>query len=74
MPKGWDPTAIMGAGTARNHKTTRWHIIENIVWTWFMTLPATALVAHGILRVRRALGAGSYSITSLARWCGVLEG
>jgi len=46
-------TSIMGAGTARNPKTMRWHVVESIVWTWFMTLPATALMAYGLMRLLR---------------------
>jgi PiT family inorganic phosphate transporter len=50
-------TSIMGVGTARNHKAMKWHLVESIVWTWFMTLPATGLVAYGLMRLLRALGA-----------------
>ncbi len=46
-------TSIMGAGTARNPKTMKWHVVESIIWTWFMTLPATALVAYGLMRLLR---------------------
>jgi phosphate/sulfate permease len=35
----------------------KWHLVESIVWTWFMTLPATGLVAYGLMRLLRALGA-----------------
>ncbi len=44
-------TSIMGVGTARNPKTMRWHVVESIVWTWFMTLPATGLAAYGLMRL-----------------------
>ncbi|HWH70059.1 MAG TPA: inorganic phosphate transporter, partial [Candidatus Sulfotelmatobacter sp.] len=47
-------TSIMGAGTARNPKTMRWHVVESIIWTWFMTLPATMLVAFGLMRLLQA--------------------
>jgi len=50
-------TSIMGVGTARNHKAMRWHLVESIVWTWFMTLPATGLIAYGLMRLFQALGA-----------------
>ncbi len=43
-------TSIMGAGTARNPSSMRWHVVESIIWTWFMTIPATALVAYGLMR------------------------
>ena len=44
-------TSIMGVGAARNHKTMRWHLVESIVWTWFMTLPAAGLIAYGLRRM-----------------------
>jgi len=50
-------TAIMGVGTARNHKAMKWHLVESIVWTWFMTLPACGLIAYGLMRLFLALGA-----------------
>ena len=49
-------TAIMGVGVARNHKGMRWHLVESIVWTWFMTLPATGLIAYALMRLCLALG------------------
>jgi PiT family inorganic phosphate transporter len=50
-------TSIMGVGAARNYKAMRWHIVESIMWTWFMTLPATALIAYALMHLLRALGA-----------------
>jgi PiT family inorganic phosphate transporter len=50
-------TSIMGVGAARNHKAMRWHLVESIVWTWFMTLPATGLIAYALMRLSQALGA-----------------
>jgi inorganic phosphate transporter, PiT family len=49
-------TSIMGVGTARNPKSMRWHVVESILWTWVLTLPATALVAYGLLRLASFLG------------------
>jgi inorganic phosphate transporter, PiT family len=48
-------TSIMGVGTARNPKSMRWHVVESIIWTWFLTLPATALTAYGLMRLARLL-------------------
>jgi PiT family inorganic phosphate transporter len=44
-------TSIMGAGTARNASTMRWDVVESIIWTWVLTLPVTALVAYGLMRL-----------------------
>ncbi len=49
-------TAIMGVGTSRNYRGIRWHIVESIVWTWFMTLPATGLIAYGLMRLLQLVG------------------
>ncbi len=50
-------TSIMGVGVARNHKGMRWHLVESIVWTWILTLPATGLLAYGLMRLLLGLGA-----------------
>jgi PiT family inorganic phosphate transporter len=50
-------TSIMGVGAARNHKGMRWHLVESIVWTWFMTLPVTGLIAYALRRMLQAFGA-----------------
>jgi inorganic phosphate transporter, PiT family len=49
-------TAIMGVGTARNAKAIRWHVVESIIWTWFLTLPATGLLAYGFMWLLQATG------------------
>jgi len=49
-------TSIMGVGAARNHKAIRWHLVESIVWTWLMTLPATGLIAYALMRLLKATG------------------
>ncbi len=52
---------IMGVGTARSVRAIRWEVVESILWTWFMTLPANALVAYGLMRLQqvfRSLCAG----------------
>ena len=49
-------TSIMGVGTARSFKAMRWDLVESIVWTWVMTLPATGLIAFGLMRLVQFLG------------------
>jgi PiT family inorganic phosphate transporter len=49
-------TSIMGVGAARNYKGMKWHLVESILWTWFMTLPATGLLAYALMRLFQALG------------------
>jgi PiT family inorganic phosphate transporter len=50
-------TAIMGVSSARNHRAMHWHVVESIIWTWVLTLPATGLVAYGLMRLLQAFGA-----------------
>lgn len=50
-------TSIMGVGAARNYKAIRWDLVESILWTWFLTLPATGLIAYALMRLFLMLGA-----------------
>jgi PiT family inorganic phosphate transporter len=47
-------TAIMGVGCARRFSALNWTLVERIVWAWLMTIPATALLAYGLVRMARA--------------------
>jgi PiT family inorganic phosphate transporter len=49
-------TAIMGVGCARRFSALNWTLVERIVWTWFLTIPATASLAYAIVTLARALG------------------
>ncbi len=57
-------TAIMGVGVARNPKAMRWHLVESIVWTWVLTLPATALLGYGLMRLMVHCGVPECAIQS----------
>ncbi len=59
-------TSIMGVGTARNFKAMRWHVVESIVWTWFLTLPATGLAAYALMRLLQVLGVVEGPMRALA--------
>lgn len=44
--------AIIGVGTVSEHLSRiRWGVATNIVWAWLLTIPATALLAGGLLIV-----------------------
>jgi PiT family inorganic phosphate transporter len=59
-------TSLMGVGVARNSKAMRWDLVESIVWTWFLTLPAAGAVGYGLMRALMWLGlAGSASLGAL---------
>lgn len=44
-------SAIMGVGTAERANKVRWGVAREIVMAWFLTIPATALVAAGIYSI-----------------------
>jgi PiT family inorganic phosphate transporter len=49
-------TSIMGVGFAKSPKALQWELVERIIWTWFLTIPATAGVAYVLVRLSQALG------------------
>ncbi|MGA2173664.1 MAG: inorganic phosphate transporter [Verrucomicrobiota bacterium] len=49
-------TAIMGVGCARRFSALDWQLAERILWAWMMTIPASALLAYGLIRVGQAWG------------------
>ena len=50
-------TSIMGVGMAKTPKALRWELIERILWTWFLTIPATGLLGYLFLKLARLMGA-----------------
>ncbi len=48
-------TSIMGVGAAKSPKALKWELIERIIWTWFLTLPATGGIAYVLVRVCQGL-------------------
>ena len=49
-------TAIMGVGCARRFSALNWTLVERILWTWVLTVPATFALAYGLLRLGAAFG------------------
>jgi PiT family inorganic phosphate transporter len=49
-------TSIMGVGAAKSSKALKWELIERIIWTWFLTLPATGAIAYLLVRVCQLSG------------------
>jgi PiT family inorganic phosphate transporter len=43
-------TSIMGVGAAKSAKALRWELVERIIWTWFLTIPATGGIAYLCVR------------------------
>ncbi|MGH7990531.1 MAG: inorganic phosphate transporter [Limisphaerales bacterium] len=47
-------TSIMGAGCAKGFNALNLDVVERIVWAWVLTLPASAGVAYGLVKIARA--------------------
>src|SRR5215471_6082778 len=45
--------AIMGVGAARRLNAIKWTIVERMVWAWILTIPVTALLSYGLVRLFR---------------------
>lgn len=49
-------TSIIGVGAAKNVRSINLPVVERILWAWFLTLPATGLIAYVMVRLARAFG------------------
>ena len=49
--------SIMGVGAAKRLNAVKWGIVERMVWAWVLTLPITAALGYGFLR--------------LLKWCNI---
>jgi inorganic phosphate transporter, PiT family len=47
-------TSIMGVGASKNLKALKLPVVERILWAWFLTLPATGVLAYLMVRVAQA--------------------
>ena len=48
----------MGVGAARRFDNLRWELVERILWTWALTLPASAIMGYAVMRLAMTLGGG----------------
>jgi inorganic phosphate transporter, PiT family len=44
-------TSIMGVGVAKRLTAMKWILAEQIVWAWILTLPISAAVAYGLVKL-----------------------
>jgi PiT family inorganic phosphate transporter len=44
-------TSIMGVGAAKRSNAIQWSLVEQIVWAWVMTIPATGILGWVIYKV-----------------------
>jgi len=49
-------TSIMGVGCAKGLNHLKLSVVERILWAWVLTIPASALVAYGLVRLAKACG------------------
>ena len=49
--------AIMGVGAARRLNAIKWTVVERMAWAWILTIPISALLAYGLVRLLQGLGA-----------------
>jgi PiT family inorganic phosphate transporter len=44
-------TSIMGVGATKRLSAVKWGVVERILWAWVLTLPVTALLGYGLVRL-----------------------
>ena len=44
-------SAIMGVGATKRLSAVKWGIVGNMLWTWILTIPVTALLAYALERI-----------------------
>jgi PiT family inorganic phosphate transporter len=44
-------SAIMGVGAAKRWSALKWPVVESILWAWVFTLPVSAAIAYGLVRL-----------------------
>jgi inorganic phosphate transporter, PiT family len=49
-------TSIMGVGAAKRFNALKFTVVERILWAWFLTLPAAAVIGYGTMKLAQALG------------------
>jgi PiT family inorganic phosphate transporter len=48
--------AIMGVGAAKRFSALKWTVVERMVWAWLLTIPVSATIAYGLMRVLQLVG------------------
>jgi PiT family inorganic phosphate transporter len=44
-------TSIMGVGASKRLSAVKWSVVEQIVWAWVLTIPATGLLGYALSRL-----------------------
>lgn len=49
-------TSIMGVGASKRLSAVKWGVVSKIVWAWVLTLPVTALIGYGTVKLLEVFG------------------
>jgi PiT family inorganic phosphate transporter len=49
-------TSIMGVGAAKGLNALKFTVVEQILWAWVLTIPASAMLGYGLVYTSRRLG------------------
>jgi PiT family inorganic phosphate transporter len=49
-------SSIMGVGATKRLSAVKWGIVGNMLWTWILTIPVTAVLAYALERILLLLG------------------
>ena len=49
-------TSIMGVGCAIGFNALKFSVVQRILWAWVLTIPASGIVAYGLVRLAKACG------------------
>ncbi len=44
-------SAIMGVGAAKSVRAVKWFVVERMLWAWIFTIPVTAGMGYGFVRI-----------------------
>lgn len=48
-------TSIIGVGAVKPFSEMKWTVVEQIIWAWLFTLPASGLIGYALERLAAAL-------------------
>lgn len=48
-------SSIMGVGAAKRFNAIKWPVVEKMLWAWILTIPITAGLAYGLVRLLQAM-------------------
>ena len=49
-------SAIMGVGTAKRLNAVKWTVVEKMIWSWILTIPAAGGIAYLLFKLLQAMG------------------